>query len=262
MSVDFQIPSDGTAATQKRIVDDLLARGVEGIAISPVDPANQTQMLDNAASQALLVTHDSDAPQSQRAFYVGTDNVAAGPQAGELIKKALPEGGEVMLFVGTLDAQNASDRKRGIEEALAGSGVSVIDTRTDDTDRVRAKANAADALVTYPEVDAMVGLWSYNTPAILSAVREAGKAGSVKIVGFDEEDATLEGVASGDVSATVVQQPYEFGRQAVAKMAQYLGGDESVVPEGGMAYVPTRVVDAANVEAFRAELNRLRGRGE
>src|SRR3954447_10184922 len=90
VTAEFKIPSDGTAAEQKRIVDDLLAKGVDGIAISPVDPDNQTQMINDVAKQAIVFTQDSDAPQSERAAYVGTDNVAAGRQAGALIKEALP----------------------------------------------------------------------------------------------------------------------------------------------------------------------------
>src|SRR5262249_43570939 len=94
VNVDFKIPSDGTAAEQRRIVDDLLAKGLEGIAISPVDPANQTGMLDGIAKQAVLITQDSDAPQSSRLCYIGTDNRAAGRQAGDIIKKVLPDGGK------------------------------------------------------------------------------------------------------------------------------------------------------------------------
>ncbi|HLB83877.1 MAG TPA: substrate-binding domain-containing protein, partial [Steroidobacteraceae bacterium] len=93
ITVEFRL-GDGTAAGQKRIVEDLLAKGVDGIAISPVDPANQTAMLDDAAQRTLVFTHDSDAPASKRECYVGTDNVAAGRQAGELIKSVLPQGGK------------------------------------------------------------------------------------------------------------------------------------------------------------------------
>jgi ribose transport system substrate-binding protein len=107
VSADFRITSDGTAADQKRIVDDLLAGGIQGIAISPVDPLNQTALLNDAAQKALVFTQDSDAPDSNRACYVGTDNVAAGRQAGELIKEVLPAGGKILLFVGKVDAQNA-----------------------------------------------------------------------------------------------------------------------------------------------------------
>src|SRR5213595_1263851 len=175
--IDFRIDSDGTAAEQQRIVEDLLAKGVNGFAISPVDPVNQTQMLNRAAQQALVVTQDSDAPKRNRACYIGTDNVAAGRQAGGLIKEALPQGGKIMIFVGVLDAANAQQRYQGLKEALAGSNVQIIDVRTDNTDRVRAKSNAADTLVNNPDIAGMVGLWSYNGPAILSAVKEANKVG-------------------------------------------------------------------------------------
>jgi len=260
VDVEFRIPSDGTAAEQKRIVDDLLAKGIDGMAISPVDPANQTQMINDAAKRILVITQDSDAPQSERACYIGTDNRAAGRQAGELIKQALPQGGKIMVFVGKADAQNARERLEGVKEAIAGTNVQIIDVRTDDTDRVRAKSNAADTLVKYPDVAAMVGLWAYNGPAILSAVRDAGKVGQVKIIAFDEEDATLVGVREGSVEGTIVQQPYQFGYQSVKTMAQILGGDRSMIPATKQIFVPTRVIKKENVDDFTKELNQLRGR--
>lgn len=260
IDVDFQIPSDGTAASQQRIVDDLLTRGVKGIAISPVDAANQTPMLDDVAKKALLVTQDSDAPNSARSCYVGTNNVEAGKQAGELVKKVLPDGGKIMVFVGTLDAQNAHDRYQGLKQALEGSKVSIIDVRTDDTDRVRAQANVQDTIVKYPDVAGLVGLWSYNGPAILNAVRSAKKTGAIRIVCFDEEDETLAGIKSGDIYATVVQQPFEFGRQAIELMAKVIRGDQSAIPASKQIFVPTLAIQKDNVEDFQAKLNKLRGR--
>jgi len=260
VTTDFRIDSDGTAAEQKRIIDDLLTRHVAGIAISPVDPENQTPLLDDVAKQAIVFTQDSDAPNSQRACYVGTDNVAAGRQAGQLIKDAVPGGGRIMLFVGRLDAKNAQDRIAGIREVLQGSNISIIDVRTDDVDDVRAKSNAADTLVKYPDVKALVGLWSYNGPAIVNAVREAGKAGAVKIVAFDEADETLAGIRDGAIAATVVQQPYEFGYQSVTLMAKALKGDRSFIPANRQVIIPTKVVNRDNVEAFTRQINELRGR--
>ena len=260
VETEFRISADGTAADQQRIVDDLLTKGVDGIAISPVDPQNQTALIDAAARRALVFTQDSDAPQSARTCYIGTDNVAAGRQAGQLIREALPEGGSIMLFVGKLDAQNARERIQGIKEALEGSKIRIIDVRTDDVDDVRAKANAADTLVRYPDIKGLVGLWSYNGPAILNAVREAGKVGRVRIIAFDEADETLAGVRDGVIHATVVQQPYEFGYQAIVRMAQAVRGDRSFIPESKQIIVPTLVVNRSNVEAFTARINQLRGR--
>jgi ribose transport system substrate-binding protein len=242
------------------VVDDLLTKGVDAIAISPVDPQNQTALIDAAAKRALVFTQDSDAPQSARTCYIGTDNLAAGRQAGELIREALPEGGAIMLFVGKLDARNAQERVQGIKESLAGSTIRIIDVRTDDVDDVRAKANAADTLVRYPDVKALVGLWSYNGPAILNAVREAGKAGRVRIVAFDEADETLAGIKDGAIHATVVQQPYEFGYQAITRMAQAVRGDRTFIPESKQIIVPTLVVNRANVDEFTARIHTLRGR--
>lgn len=260
ISVEFKIPSDGTAAEQKRIIDDLLANGVSGIAISPVDPANQVQLINDAAKQALVITQDSDAPTSDRAVYIGTDNTAAGRQAGELIKEALPAGGKIMIFVGKIDAQNAQERYQGIKDALQGSKVEILDVRTDDTDPIRAKSNVADALVKNPDLACLVGLWSYNGPAILNAVKDAGRVGQIKIVCFDEDDQTLAGVKDGGIYATVVQQPYEFGYRAIKLMAKILGGDRSDIPAGKQIFVPTLVIKRDNVEEFINRLNQLRGR--
>ena len=259
MVVEFRL-GDGTTAAQKRIVDDLLAKGVDGIAISPVDPANQTAMLNDAAKQALVFTHDSDAPDSKRECYVGTDNVAAGRQAGDLIKEALPQGGKIAIFVGKLDARNAQERLQGIKEAIAGSNISIIDVRTDDTDQVRAKANVSEMLVSHPDVTALVGLWSYNGPAILNAVRDAGKTGQVKIIAFDEDDETLTGVKSGAIVGTVVQQPYEFGYQSITLLEKALKGDRSGIPASHQLFIPTRVIRQNSVDEFRTTLNQLRGR--
>jgi ribose transport system substrate-binding protein len=258
-TVEFRL-GDGTAAEQKRIVDDLLAKGVDGIAISPVDPANQTGMLNDAARQTVVFTHDSDAPDSRRECYVGTDNVAAGREAGGLIKEALPQGGRIAVFVGKLDARNAQERLQGIKEAIAGSTISIIDVRTDDTDQVRAKANVSEMLVSHPDVAALVGLWSYNGPAILSAVRDAGRIGQVKIIAFDEDDETLTGVKSGAIMGTVVQQPYEFGYRSMTLLAKALDGDRSGIPASHQVLIPTQVIRQNNVDEFRTKLATLRGR--
>jgi ribose transport system substrate-binding protein len=260
VKIEFRINDDGSAAGQQRMVDDLLAKGISGIAISPVDPKNQVQMINRAASQAVVITQDSDAPNSNRTCYIGTDNEAAGVQAGELVKEALPQGGKIMVFVGTMDAQNAQERFRGLKKALEGTTITILDVRTDETNRVRAKDNAATTLVNNPDIAGMVGLWSYNGPAILSAVREAGKIGKVKIIAFDEEDETLAGIKEGAIHATVVQQPYEFGYRSMIMLAKVIGGDKSGIPPTKLEIVPTLAIKKDGVEEFTAKINRLRGR--
>ena len=259
VEVDFRIPSTGSAAEQQQILDDLVAKGVDGIAASPIDPKNQTDFLNKIASQTLFITTDSDAPDSKRVCYIGTDNFAAGVEAGKLIKEALPNGGKIMVFVGYADAQNSKDRFGGIKKALEGSNVEIIDLRTDDTDTVRAQKNAEDTLVKYPDIACLVGLYNYNGPAILNAVRSSGQAGKVKIVCFDENTETLDGVASGDIYGTVVQQPFEFGKQAITKMAKYLGGDKAALA-GGKQIVPTRSLKKDDIAGFKANLAKILGK--
>lgn len=258
VQVDFRIPSNATSAEQRQILDDLVSAGVDGIAVSPIAPDHQTDFLNKIAEQTLLICHDSDAPASKRVCYIGTDNTAAGVEAGKLIKEAIPSGGKIMVFVGSMDAQNAKERLAGIKQELADSNVEIIDVRTDETDTVRAQKNAEDALIKYPDIACLVGLWNYNGPAILNAVRGAKVNGKVKIVCFDENPETLEGVAAGDIYGTVVQQPYEFGKQAITRMSKYLQGDKSGLAEGKVI-VPTRSVKKENVAEFQATLKKILG---
>ncbi len=261
LKVDFKIPPTGSAAEQQQIISDLLAKGVQGFAISVKDPANQKQLLNDAAKKAMIFTQDSDAPDSDRTCYVGTDNKEAGKMAGEAIKKALPNGGKIMFFVGSKDVQNAHDRAAGIEEVLKGTNITIVDTRTDETDRAKAITNVSDAIVKDPSLACLVGLWSYNGPAIHNALKAAGKLGKIKIVCFDEEDETLSGVKDGSIDATVVQQPFEFGYQAITRMAKALRGDKSVIPAEKKVIVPTKLITKDNVDEFWSNLKKQTGKG-
>jgi len=260
VTVVFDEPPKGTSDEQTQLVTDLQTNGVDGVAISPVDPSNQTSFLNGIASQALLFTQDSDAPKSNRVCYIGTDNVAAGRMAGQQVLKALPNGGKIMVFVGSKDAQNASERYRGLQETLAGSKVTILDVRTDDADQAKAKTNVAEALVANPDLAGCVGLYSYNGPAILSAVKEAGDVGKVKIVCFDDEADTIAGLRSGAISATIVQQPFVFGRLAILNMYKYLTGDKSVVPANKLDYIATQAITPDTVAAYAAKEAKLLGK--
>jgi len=259
VNVQFVMPADGTAATQKQDVDDLLAKGIKGIAISPVDPPNETPYLNTVAAKTKLITSDSDAAASNRLCYIGTDNHAAGLMAGDLLKKALPQGGKVMIFVGKSDAQNAKDRISGVRDAVKGTKIQILDVRTDDADHARAKQNAADVLTNTPDIAGMVGIWSYNGPAIYSAVKEAGKAGKVQIVAFDQETDTMNGIKDGTISGTVVQDPYKFGYDSIKLLASLAKGDKSGLPASKLDIVPTQAITKANIDAYLADQKKKLG---
>ena len=254
--MEVVVTGQATAAEQRRELDNLLARGVAGVSISAIDPKNSTTEFNKVAAKAALFTTDSDAPQSNRAVYIGTDNVAAGRQAGEQIKKALPNGGKVVMFVGTMDADNARERVQGIKEVLANGNIQIADIRTDGVDFAKAKSNVQDTLAK-GGVDCLVGLYSYNTPQIYSAVKDAGKVGKVKVVGFDEDPQTLRGIADGTIESTVVQQPYEFGYQSMTDMIKFINGDKSFIPENKLIIIPTRVIEKSNVAQFQDSMKLL-----
>ncbi len=256
----LKYPEQSSAAIQNRLMDDLVASGAAGIMVSAVDPKTQIDELNKIAASAVLFTTDSDAPQSKRIAYIGSSNVEAGKQAGELMKKALPNGGKCMGYVGLPGADNARERIQGIKDAIAGTKITLVDVRADDIDQPRAKRNVEDTLSADPSVNCMVGIYSYNTPQIYQALKEAGKLGQITVVGFDEDQVTLGGVKEGTIVGTVVQQPYEWGYQGMKLMAKYLEGDKSGVPANGLIIVPTKIIDKSNVDAFAAELRQRQGK--
>lgn len=258
--LQFKYPEQAAAAVQQRLMDDLVAAGVSAIMVSAVDPKTSTDALNRIGGQVPLFTTDSDAPNTNRIAYIGSSNTDAGKQAGEIAIKAMPKGGKCIGFVGLPGADNARERIEGMKSALKGSKVELIDVRGDDIDQTRAKRNVEDALAANPNIDCMVGFYSYNTPRIYEVLKEAGKLGSITIVAFDEDPITLGGVREGSIAATVVQQPYEWGYQGMKLMAKYLEGDKSVVPADKLIIIPTKIIDKANVDAFETELkSRIKG---
>jgi ribose transport system substrate-binding protein len=252
--MSLKYPEQSAAAIQQRLMDDLVAAGTDAIMVSAVDPKTSTEALNRIAGQVPLFTTDSDAPASKRIAYIGSSNVDLGKDAGGLMKKALPDGGKCMGFVGLPGADNARERIEGIKEAIKGSKVELLDVRGDDIDQTRAKRNVEDTLAANPNINCMVGIYSYNTPRIYEVLKEAGQLGKIKIIGFDEDPITLGGVREGTISGTVVQNPYEWGYQGMKLMAKYLEGDKSGIPANGLIIVPGQVIEKSNVDKFEAEL--------
>jgi ribose transport system substrate-binding protein len=259
--LSLKYPEQSSAAIQQRLMDDLVAAGTAAIMVSAVDPKTSTEALNRVAGQVPLFTTDSDAPDSKRIAYIGSSNVDLGKDAGALMKKALPDGGKCMGFVGLPGADNARERIEGIRAALKGSKVELVDVRGDDIDQTRAKRNVEDALAANKNIDCMVGIYSYNTPRIYEVLKEAGQLNKIKIIGFDEDPITLGGIREGSIIGTVVQNPYQWGYQGMKLMAAYLEGDKKGIPANGLIIVPGQVIDKANVDSFEKELkSRISGK--
>jgi ribose transport system substrate-binding protein len=276
--VTVLMPAEGIS-DQKRMIEDMLTRSVDGLAVSPIDPVNQTDLLNTAARFTNLITHDSDAPQSNRLAYIGMDNYLAGRMCGDLVKEALPEGGKVAIFIGRLEQDNARRRRQGLldsmlerdhdpsrfdppDQVIKEGKWHIVGTYTDQFDRAQGKANAEDAMSRHPDLQGMVGLFAYNPPLMLEALKQGDKLGKIQVIAFDEADETLQGIKDGTVHGTVVQNPFEYGRRSVVLLAGLARGKtlaELDVPENGFVDIEARRIRADNVDAFWDELKKNLG---
>ena len=275
VNVSVHMPAEGIA-DQKRIVEDLLIRGVDGVAISLIDSANQASFINDAAAKTTLITQDSDAPNTNRLAYIGMDNYQAGRMVGELIKESLPHGGKLAIFVGRLEQDNARKRRQGVidevlnrsfdstrydppGQELTNGTFTIVVTLTDQFDRVKAKANCEDAMLRHPDLAGVVGLFGYNIPMCLEALKQTNKTGAIQAFSFDEADETLQGIKDGSVAGTVVQNPYEYGFQSIALLKEILAGNKGAVPESKFINIPARRIDRSNVDAFWTDLKKKLG---
>jgi len=256
-NLQFRYVELSSVAAQNRLLDDLIASGAVGIVVSAIDPGTQTEALNRVAASAVLMTTDSDAPASDRVAYIGSSNVEAGKQVGQVLLDALPDGGKCIAYVGLPGADNARERIEGIREVIQGSKVELVDVRADDVDMSRARRNVEDTLTAQPDVNCMIGVYSYNIPQIYQALKDTGQLGNITVTGFDDDPITLGGVKEGGVVATVVQQPYQWGYEGIKMLAAIVSGDRSQVPEDGLVIVPTRVITQENVDAYGEELRSI-----
>jgi ribose transport system substrate-binding protein len=261
IQVDMKMPPNGTPEDQNQILQNLASQGYDAIAVSVIAPKDQLRILDEVAAKTNLITFDSDADKSKRLLYIGTNNFEAGKALGERIVKILPEGGKIAVFVGTLSADNAAQRLAGIESAIKGHKIDIVDKREDNTDRAKARSNVEDIINAHKDLNLVVGLWNYNGPAIAAAIEGLGKQGKVKAAVFDEDDATLDAIKSGTIEATVVQKPFQFGYLSAKwmhELAKNKDEAKKAMPPNGIIDTGVTVIDKANVESFKTELTAMK----
>jgi ribose transport system substrate-binding protein len=215
---DWQAPDPTNNAAQVKVIQDAVAAKTDGLAISVIEADALVSTINDAIKQGIpVITFDSDSEKSNRLCYLGTVNFEAGRQAGLAALKLFPTGGKLVAFVGNMSAQNARDRYNGFKEAIKGSKLEFLrDPYTDEKSASTARKNVEDALTKYgSQVTGLVGLYSYNGPAIVNAVMAQNLRDKMKIICFDGEPETLSNLKKGLVDVTVVQKPYEFGRLSI-----------------------------------------------
>ncbi len=262
----FRRPAVADPSTQQEVIDRVLKQGARAVTVVPFDPKNQSEYYARIADKIPLLTGDTDAPDCHRLCYIGADDYEAGRAAGRLVKEAIPDGGTVAIFVGALQGDNALQRRQGIIDELAVKSDSKIEdgvtygnyklhrTFTDIPEgppKTRSLALRALQDLAGERNVCMVGLWSYEPPIILSAVKDKGKVGKIKIVAFDEDPETLDGIAEGDIVGTVVQNSFQVGYKSVKMMAALAKGDKSKIPADGLLHVDFRVVTKEGGKEYR-----------
>jgi ribose transport system substrate-binding protein len=240
------------AAVQMQIVEAWAKQGLSGIAVSVIDPDGQTEDLTRIAKKLPLITMDNDADKTGRLCYIGIDNYEGGKAVGRLVKKALPNGGTVAVFIGSTKSANGKARTQGVLDELAGQKDAPGEPAThpikadlnvkkygkyylidgsarEDGEPGKAAGVASGVLGRVqglPDL-CMVGLYAYNPPAILEVAKAKSMVGQIKIIGFDEDWETLRAIGAGEIEATVVQDPFQYGYKSVAALAAKARGDDS-----------------------------------
>ncbi len=274
-NVNLQVHEpDGTGANQTEVLATLKPEHTDGVAISPLVPADQARLISLLAAKTKVLTFDNDAPRSTRLCYIGTNNWTAGQLCADLVREALPDGGQVAIFVGDHERDNARHRRQAFLAALEGmrpnqgaehpdlnrpvtiGNYTVMKTFLDQSNSEQAAQNVAQALEEFPSLNCVVGLYGYNGPACLQALRDADKLDEVKVIAFDEHEATLDGIAEGHVHGSVVQEPYAYGYETVRLLAELNRRPDSSAPYGGSGtvYLPCEIVRQDNLEEFRTKL--------
>lgn len=232
------VTNDGTSAGQIEKLRQFGSQSdVAAVAISVNDANNQAIVDELKALRAKgipVITVDSDVNREKfrdaRLAFIGTDNFAGGKALGACLANLLPEGGEYVTFVGITGAQNAIDRVGGIEEG-AGPSFKRLDNMGDQNDLTAARENVRQALKNHPQLNALVGIWAYNAPAIVDVVKEKGVRDQVKVVVFDAQADTVKHMRDGQVDAMVVQDPYQMGYKAVQLMTAAVKKDDAAIAE-------------------------------
>jgi len=209
---------------------------IAAVIISPISAKNAAiadELKKLKAKGVIIGCFDSDLDSEHsgiREFYVGTNNVRGGQVLGTAAKALKAEGGEYVQFVGTDSQQNAIERMDGFTSA-AGEKFVQKDRRLDDADRSRARDNVRDVVDKFPGLSVLVGIWSYNAPAIVDVVKEKDLRKRFTIVTFDAEQLAIQQMAEGMIDAMVVQNPFGMGYDSVRYAFAKATGDDATVKE-------------------------------
>ncbi|MEI6915265.1 MAG: sugar-binding protein [Armatimonadota bacterium] len=265
-NVEFYVPSKEDAQKQAEKIKSWVAIGKKGVLFAASDPETVGPAIKDAIAAGIVcVAMDTDAPNSGRAAYVGTDNYQAGKIAGEEMGKLLGGKGKVCVATGSVTASNSLERINGFKEVLRAKypGIVVLpETLVDNEDRAIAEQKAKAKIAATPDLAAFFGVYAINGPACANAVKSAGLTGKVKVVCFDNLAEHMNMMKSGMIDAVIGQRPYLMGKKGVETITAIIrdGKEKALVnleAKNGLIDTGVDVVHKEDVEKYRAELKKL-----
>jgi ribose transport system substrate-binding protein len=218
--------------SQIDLVDSFVAQGVTGIVLAPLsDTAMRGSVKAAKAAKIPVVIFDSDLQGDDHASFVATDNDAAGKMAGDEMARLLGEKGNVVVLRYQEGSASTSHREQGFLDAIkAHPGVTVVSANQYAGATTESAFATSESLLAAQKAASggVAGVFAPNestTFGMLLALRKAGLAGKVHLVGFDASSKLVDALATGDIDALVVQDPFRIGELAVKTMAQVLRGE-------------------------------------
>lgn len=209
---------------------DIAGVGVSAIDADNVAVADELRALQKKGIKVLTIDSDLNRKDfsDARFAFIGTDNRTGGQVLGKCAKGLRAEGGDYVTFVGRTGAQNAIERIDGFAEG-AGEKFVLKDKMADDTNKAAARDNVRNAIRNHEGLKVLVGIWSYNAPAIVDVVRELDRRKDFTVVVFDAEPDAITAMKDSQIDAMVVQNPFDMGYQGVRLLQALVKDDKETI---------------------------------
>lgn len=229
LGVEFsaQGPRNYDPALQTQVLNAVIAAHPDAIMISIDDPVAMAPALKQAKEQGIkVVTIDGDLTDTSIGLAnVQSDNVQGGKLAAKTMADLLGGKGEVMALNNTPTVGVAADRVDGFREGLkAYPEITFLGVQYSNNQTAKAAALVSATVAGHPDLAGVYTVTTNNTEGAVTGVREAGRIGKIRIVGFDTSDPIVEAIRAGTVDADVVQYPFGAGERGLEAAVAALDG--------------------------------------
>jgi ribose transport system substrate-binding protein len=226
VTVSFDAGNKFDAALQTSIVEDAITKKVSAILLAPCDANALVPVIQKAEAAGIkVVLVDSGAAMDYK-ILIGTDNGAAARLAADEMAKLVNGRGKVAIINAQAGAGTTMTRENEFKAQIASKypGITIVGTQYSDGDPTKALNIATDFMTANPDLVGIYGCNEGSTVGAGMAIEQAGKGGTVHLVGWDWTDNTLGLVNRGVLDASMVQNPYEMGYKGVQAAVDLING--------------------------------------